>query len=198
MVDQTSRMDKVLRRRERIVEAAATCFALKGFHQTSMREISAAAGVSLGNLYNHFDSKSDLILEMAKLEEKEDAPLLARLKSMTDPEKAIEEGVKELFFSYQEPLIAALALEITVEATRDEAISESFEKNRKAYCSTLAEQISNYQSAKGTEMSGDIEFLALCILDLVESAAIRQALESESDANTAFEKLMPIVRKLIS
>ena len=109
MADQTSRMDKVLRRRERIVEAAATCFALKGFHQTSMREISAAAGVSLGNLYNHFDSKSDLILEMAKLEEKEDAPLLARLKSMSDPKKAIEEGVKELFFSFQEPLIAALA-----------------------------------------------------------------------------------------
>ncbi len=198
MTEAPSRMDKMLRRRERIVEAAASCFALKGFHQTSMREIATAAGVSLGNLYNHFDSKSDLILEMATQEAREDAPLLARLSDMENPEQAIEEGIRELFMSFQEPLIASLALEITVEATRDEAINESFEKNRQAYCKTLASQISNYQQSRGNSEDEDQLYLAGCIIDLVEAAGIRQALENKGDANTAFSKLLPIVKKMIS
>lgn len=58
-------------RRARIVEAALACFVEKGFHQTGMREIAATAGVSLGNLYNHFPGKEALIALIASLEAEE-------------------------------------------------------------------------------------------------------------------------------
>ncbi|MCQ3943528.1 MAG: TetR family transcriptional regulator, partial [Alphaproteobacteria bacterium] len=38
-------------RRDEILNAARQCFARTGFHQTSMQEICAAAGMSPGNLY---------------------------------------------------------------------------------------------------------------------------------------------------
>lgn len=54
--------------REKIVDAALHSFTHKGFHQTSMRDIAQAAGVSVGNLYNHFSGKEALIGEIALLE----------------------------------------------------------------------------------------------------------------------------------
>ncbi|HDO1150981.1 TPA: helix-turn-helix transcriptional regulator, partial [Aeromonas salmonicida] len=45
--------NRLEQRRELIIQAALGCFIERGFHQTGMRDIAAAAGVSLGNLYNH-------------------------------------------------------------------------------------------------------------------------------------------------
>ena len=66
-------------RREQLLEAALHCFVVTGFHQTSMRDIAAQAGVSIGSLYNHFESKSALIGEIAQMESTELAPLEAQL-----------------------------------------------------------------------------------------------------------------------
>jgi AcrR family transcriptional regulator len=49
-------------RRQHILDAAITCFARKGFHQTTMEEIGQEAGLSPGVAYRYFDSKEDIIL----------------------------------------------------------------------------------------------------------------------------------------
>lgn len=46
----------------RIVETILTLSNRQGFHATSLREISAASGVSMGGLYAYFDSKDTLLL----------------------------------------------------------------------------------------------------------------------------------------
>ncbi len=46
--------------KERIVSSAKSLFAAKGFAATGLREIAANAGVSLGNIYNHFQSKEEI------------------------------------------------------------------------------------------------------------------------------------------
>lgn len=40
-----------------IIEAAYTLFVQQGYHGTSMRQIAQTAGLALGGIYNHFDSK---------------------------------------------------------------------------------------------------------------------------------------------
>jgi AcrR family transcriptional regulator len=55
------------RTRFAIIEAAYRLFAGQGFHATSMREIAASAGLALGGIYNHFDSK-EAIFEAALVE----------------------------------------------------------------------------------------------------------------------------------
>jgi AcrR family transcriptional regulator len=48
-------------RRQEIFAAALTLFAEKGFEHTSMADIAAAAGISIGAVYRYFPSKYDLV-----------------------------------------------------------------------------------------------------------------------------------------
>ena len=43
--------------REHLLEAACDQFVRHGFHGTSMRQIAGVAGLAVGGIYNHFDSK---------------------------------------------------------------------------------------------------------------------------------------------
>lgn len=53
-------------RRADIVAAARRCFSRDGFHQTSMPDIAAEAGVSTGAPYRYFAGKEEIILEIAR------------------------------------------------------------------------------------------------------------------------------------
>jgi AcrR family transcriptional regulator len=53
-------------RRREIVAAARRCFARDGFHQTSMPDIVAEAGISAGAFYRYFSSKEELVGEIAR------------------------------------------------------------------------------------------------------------------------------------
>jgi TetR/AcrR family transcriptional regulator, transcriptional repressor for nem operon len=49
--------------RRRIVETAATLFRRNGIHETGIAEVMAAAGLTQGGFYRHFDSKNQLVAE---------------------------------------------------------------------------------------------------------------------------------------
>lgn len=53
-------------RRAEMVAAARRCFARDGFHQTSMPDIAAEAGLSAGAFYRYFPSKDDIVFEVAQ------------------------------------------------------------------------------------------------------------------------------------
>ena len=48
-------------KRRRIEEAARELFIKRGFHATSMRDIARGADTSLGNLYNYYGTKEDIL-----------------------------------------------------------------------------------------------------------------------------------------
>ena len=58
-------------RRSQILDAALVCFAKRGFHQTSMHDISAEAGISVGLIYRYFENKEAVISAMADRHKKE-------------------------------------------------------------------------------------------------------------------------------
>lgn len=51
---------------QRILDAAATCFAERGFHGTSTRDIARQAGLSPAVLYVHYPSKEDVLFEISR------------------------------------------------------------------------------------------------------------------------------------
>src|ERR1700704_3893730 len=65
-------------RRDEILSAAQRCFVRSGFHQASMQEICAEAGMSAGNLYRYFPSKEALIAGIAERDRAEVAQDFAR------------------------------------------------------------------------------------------------------------------------
>ncbi|MCW2529098.1 MAG: transcriptional regulator, TetR family [Pseudonocardiales bacterium] len=52
------------RTRERIVAETLSLFARKGFHETTVRDISSAAEVSRATLYQYFESKEEIFVEL--------------------------------------------------------------------------------------------------------------------------------------
>ena len=60
-----------LDRRAQILDAAIVCFAKRGFHQTSMHDISAEAGISVGLIYRYFANKEAVIAAMADRHKRE-------------------------------------------------------------------------------------------------------------------------------
>ncbi|ASK66681.1 TetR family transcriptional regulator [Brachybacterium avium] len=77
----TARMPRA-QRRAQLLELATRVFTAKGFQSTSMDDIATAAGVTKPVLYQHFDSKEKLYVEVLDL--------LAT--SMIDEVRAIGEG----------------------------------------------------------------------------------------------------------
>jgi AcrR family transcriptional regulator len=53
-------MTKGQRTRSRLIETAYQLFSEQGYHGTSTRQIAQNAGLALGGIYNHFDSKEDI------------------------------------------------------------------------------------------------------------------------------------------
>ncbi|MDX8401918.1 MAG: TetR/AcrR family transcriptional regulator [Mariprofundaceae bacterium] len=124
--------------RERILQAAGRRFAEYGYHKTTMAEIAADCGMSVGNLYRHFRNKEAIAVESTRrvLEAKlaagrqaaareEDAFaalrafLLARLETghrhvagtrhVFDMIRLINERHRDLLLDYEARVIAALA-----------------------------------------------------------------------------------------
>jgi AcrR family transcriptional regulator len=65
------------RTRERILEAALTLFAERGYEAISMREIAEQLGITKAALYYHFDSKADIVRAMLADTERRVAELAA-------------------------------------------------------------------------------------------------------------------------
>ena len=52
-------------RRQQILDAARVCFTRNGFHATSMQDVIAEAGLSVGAVYRYFRSKEELVAAIA-------------------------------------------------------------------------------------------------------------------------------------
>lgn len=109
-------------RRIQILDAAAKCFAEKGFHEATMDDIVAASGLSKGSLYWHFENKRDLFFALQNRWMKEyfDKLALALHEDMAPSDKlraiflALEESAAAL------PDLVRAQVEFFLLAIRDE------------------------------------------------------------------------------
>jgi TetR/AcrR family fatty acid metabolism transcriptional regulator len=88
-------------KRTRILNAAVTVFAEKGFHQARVSDVADAAGVADGTIYLYFKSKDDLLLTL--FEEKMDE-IIAGLREVLSPIESPIDRVRA-FASYHAHLV---------------------------------------------------------------------------------------------
>ena len=65
-VKPTLRKARAEGRRHNIRKTALTIFAIRGFAETTVKDIAEAAGISNGSLYNYFASKDQLLEAVAE------------------------------------------------------------------------------------------------------------------------------------
>jgi len=108
-------------RKQEILDAAKKCFIANGFHQTSMRQIFDASGISAGGAYNYFAGKADIVKGIVDEERTDIAMLESRLESTKDQLTGVARLVRDIihYTSYEN---AVLSVEIHAEACRNEDI----------------------------------------------------------------------------
>src|SRR5256884_3007689 len=111
-------------RREQIMQAAMACFAKRGFHQTSMHDISAEAGISVGLIYRYFENKEAVISAMADRHKNEINEMLERARQAP----TLLESLEILFTAHcceNEPrVISAFVVDLYAEASRNPHVAE--------------------------------------------------------------------------
>lgn len=180
-----NRADRNEQRIAQILQAALQCFLVKGFHQTSMRDIAQAAGVSLGNLYNHFPGKEAIILAVAVAESEELAPLLQRLAASDGERTQVMAFLQDFHALCRQPEWATLAVEVLAESARNPAVAEAFAANRRQLQATLAEALQQMAQRERRRPVLVPALQAQVLLDAIESDALRRGLGEADGTNEA-------------
>ena len=111
-------------RRAQILDAAVVCFAKRGFHQASMHDISAEAGISVGLIYRYFENKEAVISAMAARHKEEIQEMLERARQAP----TLLESLEILFTAHcceNEPrVISAFVVDLYAEASRNPQVAD--------------------------------------------------------------------------
>ncbi len=108
---------------QRILAAAAGCFARDGFHGTSMQKICTEAGMSPGALYRYFPSKESIIAAIIESERVERARIFDSVAKAPSMIEGLIAAVAEMMG--EDPSVCAkLGPEIMAESARNPKLQE--------------------------------------------------------------------------
>lgn len=167
MTDRTNRQIETGKRRRHILETAVRAFLELGYQRAGIREIANRAGVSLGNLYNHFPSKEAVLIEIARMEALEVAPFVIALQGESPAIERLKAFLENYLHYAAEQDNVLLAVEILAEAVRTPAVSEAFAPTRLNLISALSSCLTELCLSNET----DVTDKARLVLDMIEAHA---------------------------
>ena len=179
-------------RRTEILDAAERCFARSGFHQASMQEICAEAGMSPGNLYRYFPSKEALIAGISERNRADAVASFAQVAQAPDFFAGLAELARHHLVERSESEVG-LCAEIMSESRRNPEVAQLYQqiesdiKNRIAAMLRLA--------IDRGEIRGDldVEAAAMVLMVLGDGMSWRRAVEKGFDT----ERVLPLILKMV-
>ncbi len=195
---QTARMTRRQGRantRERLLRAARSVFARRGFHGASVEEIASEAGFSTGALYSNFTGKEDLFLVLMEREIDEHAREISDAvrarASMT--ERATGGARQWMTMIEREPEVLLLFMEFWAYGVRDAQVrpkvAARFAQVRELLTKLIADGVREFD----LELDIPAEQLAVAIDALADGIA-RQKL---ADPDAVPDELMGRVLSLL-
>jgi AcrR family transcriptional regulator len=157
--------------RSRVLAAAATVFAQRGFSGASIDEIAAEAGFTKGAVYSNFASKDELFLALMDVEVKARVDRVLANAS-TDQRAAIAIGDRLAQVSMEQPDWQLLFLEFWLRAIREPVVREQFVAHRRALRASIAEAIRQAFAGDEGSWTWSAEELTVLVLALSNGLAI--------------------------
>ena len=171
-------------RRQQIIDAAYRCFARKGFHQTSMRDIYAEAELSSGAVYHYFDSKDAIIRASFEFDYERSVALFEAAIGRDDPLQALHD-LLDFFFRGLESAAALNAPRVNVQGWGEALVNPPLhEALQQVFARILAaiEQIVRQAQAKGEiDSTIDPDAVARMLLSLYYGLELQLALYGKVD-----------------
>nr|BBH86357.1 TetR family transcriptional regulator [Thermosporothrix sp. COM3] len=167
-------------RRQHILQTAATLFAQKGIHETSMDDIVQATGLSKGSLYWYFHNREDLLLTLLQLFLDQELQLL---QSVQEQEGPASERLYSMLERYIQQLAqAAHLLPVTLDfyamATRQEKIRHFFQSYYQRF-RLLVKEILQQGLVREEFLPFDPDEISIALIALLEGTTLLGIIEPE-------------------
>ena len=89
--------NKIIERRQQIVDAGVKLFKEKGFHRATTRELAKAAGFSIGTLYEYIRTKEDVLFLVCDNIFNEVTKCLSKFPADNGTITALEEAIRQYY-----------------------------------------------------------------------------------------------------
>jgi AcrR family transcriptional regulator len=173
-------------RRRQIVDAAYQCFARKGFHQTTMRDIYEQAGLSPGAVYHYFAGKDEIIEASFDLDYRRSVDLFDVARRGDDPLKALNDLI-EFFFRGLAAAATLGAGRVNVqgwgEALVNPRLLETVRRVFGSYIGALMPVVSRAQAAGQIDSSLDPLSVSQLLLSLYYGLELQKAIDPGLDVD---------------
>ncbi|MFB7508760.1 TetR/AcrR family transcriptional regulator [Streptomyces broussonetiae] len=181
-------------KRAEIVAAARRCFSRDGFHQTSMPDIAAEAGVSAGAPYRYFASKEEIILTIAGDAFRMIFEPVQRLAAVTDEASIADLATASLTALSVETATDAAGLPVPVEELlrcavqtwsemlRNDAVLARATEGFDAVCHSIAGALRRSQSAGAIPATVEPEHGARVVMGLLHGFLLQRVAFGLTDA----------------
>jgi TetR/AcrR family transcriptional regulator, repressor for uid operon len=184
-------------RRDHILDVAERCFAIAGFHRTTMHDICREAHVSPGALYVHFDSKEALIEGLCG---RDRAQLTERLEALSAaPDFLTALRTLGTHYFVDEPAHKRLFVaEMAVESTRNPRVATIY-RAVDAFCLQSFERLFENLIASGRIAPGlDAASVARVFHLVGEGLFWRRAVHPDFDFDEIHGGLMTMIERLLN
>ena len=185
------------RTREAILNAAAACFAEKGYSACTIQDIIERANLSKGALYGHFRSKEELFKAMIGIEHGNG---VARARAL-----AKEPPYLDAIIRFQEacvrnpifPMDHRLWIEVLAVAARDPVMKEAFAESERMARSVFKELLVKARDAGEIDLKLDVDATAIWLFSLGDGLMARIADDKSFDFQKHFDIFARLVRKAL-
>lgn len=184
--------------RDRLLAAAATVFAERGYEQASLDEISATAGLTKGAIYSNFGSKDDLFYALMS------SQINARLSQITDSigahatfaEFSRDAGRVLRDTTAGDPEWHVTFIEFWTRAMRNPTLRRDFAAHRRLAREAIAKYLDDQAARLGVTLPLPAPQLAIVLLALSNGLAIEQLLEPQCADESLLPSLLEAVARL--
>src|SRR5689334_19951468 len=159
-----TQVEPALDRRSQILDAAVVCFAKHGFHQASMHDISAEAGISVGLIYRYFENKEAVIAAMADRHKREIQEVLERAREAP----TLLESLEILFTAHccenSPKVLSAFVVDLYAEASRNPQVANLVRDVLQTSMDGVTDLIARSPEGKSADLTpGDLSELIFAV-----------------------------------
>lgn len=172
--------DHTEERRRQILRAAMACFARKGFHLTTMNDISVEAEISVGLIYRYFDSKDAIITFMAGEHMADLREILEQARSAPSLFEALEVVSVRHCEEHPEHLQMAFVADLFAEAARNEHVRVLVRDVTQFFIESVADLIASSDEARTAPPGLTPRSAAEIIVDSTRGMMIRAIADSST------------------
>lgn len=186
-----------LNTREKLLTAAALCFAEKGYEGCSIADIAKRAQLAQGTMYMHFKSKEALFKAIIEMEHSKGADKARQAAGVSPHLDGILAIMADCICDVGFPVDHRLWTEVLAVAGRDPSVREAFAASDKAMREAFVELLSKAAVAGEIDNSLNFEAVSVWLYALVDGLIARTADDPAFDIEKQREVYEVLIRRAL-